>query len=109
MNDCISVTWQTPGGDISSRVPVGSSLMEAAKASNVPGVDGECGGGLTYATCHVRIVWAPTEPGEMSQTEADMLEFTDIPSTSASRLSCQLVASKALDGIVLATPDCAGT
>lgn len=100
------VTWKLPDGrTISADVPVGHNLMEAAVANNVPDVIGECGGCLSCATCHVYVdgAWVDRAgpPGDM---EGDMLEVTAAERRPESRLSCQITASDALDGIVLLVP-----
>lgn len=100
------VTWILHDGrEISANVKNGLNLMEAAVAHNVPEVIGECGGCLSCATCHVYVdpAWeAKTgEPGEM---ENDMLEITAAERRENSRLSCQITASDALDGLVLHVP-----
>ena len=43
------------GRTITAEVAPGLNLMEAAVASNVPLVIGECGGNLSCATCHVQV------------------------------------------------------
>ena len=49
-----NVTWKTEdGNEISVDVKNGLNLMEAATANNVPHIEGECGGCLSCATCHV--------------------------------------------------------
>ncbi|TDQ83017.1 2Fe-2S ferredoxin [Dongia mobilis] len=100
------VTWIQPSGEkVTADVPAGHNLMEAAVANNVPGVIGECGGCLSCATCHVYVdaEWSDRAgpPGEM---ENDMLEVTAAERRGTSRLSCQLIAGDALDGIVLHVP-----
>jgi ferredoxin, 2Fe-2S len=81
------------------------SLMRAAVRNNVDGIAGDCGGGLTCATCHVYVDPAWHEktggPGDM---EGEMLEITSAERRPMSRLSCQIKASEDLDGIVLHVP-----
>jgi 2Fe-2S ferredoxin len=77
------------------------SLMQLAVQNNVPGIDGDCGGVCSCATCHVNVdpaYWEKT--GTASEIEQDMLEFED-NSSEYSRLSCQIQISDTLDGIVL--------
>lgn len=83
----------------------GTNLMDAAVQNGVHGVVGECGGGLMCATCHVYV-----EPGHEAATgaagamESDLLDMTVAPRQSGSRLSCQIVATEAMDGLVLRVP-----
>ncbi|MCA0399598.1 MAG: (2Fe-2S)-binding protein [Proteobacteria bacterium] len=82
----------------------GSTVMETAIRHGVPGIDAECGGACSCATCHVYVdeSWSETvgRPGPM---EEDMLDFAhDV--RPASRLSCQIKVSDALDGLVVHTP-----
>jgi ferredoxin, 2Fe-2S len=79
--------------------------MEAAVEANVPGIAADCGGLLTCATCHVyvREDWLDRLP-PISDDEASMLAFTASPRQPRSRLSCQLVLSESLDGLVVELP-----
>ena len=99
----MKATWILPDGQsITAEVPAGHNLMEAAVAANVPNVVGECGGTLSCATCHVYVDadWT-AKTGTRGDFEDAMLDVTDAERTEASRLSCQIEMSEALDGIVL--------
>lgn len=87
-------------------VPTGESVMMAAVGRDVRGISGQCGGMLTCATCHVRVEpeWADRLPPPDAE-EDSMLEFTAVERGPGSRLSCQIVMSSALDGIVLHMPE----
>jgi 2Fe-2S ferredoxin len=100
------ITWKTEDGkEISVDVKDGLNLMEAAIANDVPDVDGDCGGCLSCATCHVFVDEAWFErTGEIDDMEDTMLEMTDVERRDNSRLSCQLIASPELDGLVLHVP-----
>ena len=77
------------------------SVMELAVEHGIKGIDGDCGGVCSCATCHVHVVpkfWDKT--GGASELESDLLEFDD-QVTEFSRLSCQLAISDALDGLIL--------
>lgn len=77
------------------------SVMELAKQHNIKGIDGDCGGVCSCATCHVHV--APEhfeQTGEASEIEKDMLELDD-KANEYSRLCCQLTLSDALDGVIL--------
>lgn len=82
----------------------GQSLMEAAVANLVPGIDADCGGACACATCHVHIdePWcSKLEP--MAATERAMLEAVSDPHPT-SRLACQIKFHAGLAGIEVHTP-----
>jgi len=77
------------------------SVMQLAVDNGVPGIDGDCGGVCSCATCHVHV--APehvAKGGEANEIEADMLELNDYVNAQ-SRLCCQMEITEELDGIVL--------
>ena len=77
------------------------SVMELAVQHNVKGIDGDCGGVCSCATCHVHVSPEQTSlTGEAGEIEKDMLELDDY-ANEYSRLSCQLEVSEKLDGLVL--------
>ncbi|MDG2514689.1 2Fe-2S iron-sulfur cluster binding domain-containing protein [Sphingobium sp. PAMC28499] len=86
-------------------VPTGENLMRAALNEGLEGMVGECGGGLACATCHCYVEedWADRLPAP-AQTELDMLECTTSERRPSSRLGCQIIASDALDGLVVHLP-----
>ena len=92
------------GGSRTIDVADGVSLMEAAISNGVPGIDGDCGGNCACATCHVHVdaAWLAAS-GEKSEMEAAMLDFAE-GVTADSRLACQIVASAAIDGMIVRTP-----
>jgi 2Fe-2S ferredoxin len=83
----------------------GRSLMEAAVQANVPGIEAECGGLMTCATCHVyvREPYVALLPA-VQPDEDGMLAFTAAPRQPNSRLSCQIVLTPALDGLTVDLP-----
>lgn len=102
----MKVTWVLPGGEeVVADVAPGLNLMEAAQANNVAGVQGECGGSLSCATCHVHVDadWL-AKTGEKGDFEEAMLDMADGEVTDASRLSCQITMSEELDGLRLVVP-----
>ncbi|WP_432449640.1 2Fe-2S iron-sulfur cluster-binding protein [Aliiroseovarius marinus] len=102
----MKVTWVLPGGEeVVADVQTGVNLMEAAQANNVAGIQGECGGSLSCATCHVHVDgdWL-SKTGTKGDFEEAMLDMADGEVTDASRLSCQIEASDDLDGIRLIVP-----
>lgn len=94
------------GTETELEIAAGTSVMEAAVMANVDGILGECGGALNCATCHVYVDAPEAWPlPEMSPVENEMLEATACERRPESRLSCQIVMSDALDGLVLRLPE----
>ena len=108
LTDCMAtITWKMQdGSEITADVKDGLNLMEAAIANDVPHIEGECGGCLSCATCHVFVDadWY-NKTGALDDMEDTMLEMTDVEREENSRLSCQLIASPDIDGIVLRVPE----
>jgi 2Fe-2S ferredoxin len=94
---------RVPGVEITGKQ--GDSLMQAAVAAGVDGIAADCGGLLTCATCHVVVPepWRSALP-PMAAEESTMLDFTATPRCEGSRLSCQIVLSEALDGMMVDLP-----
>ena len=85
-------------------VPNGMTVMEGAVRSNIPGIDADCGGGMACATCHVYVKeeWLDKLP-KKEDGEEDMLDMAFEPKKN-SRLSCQLIVSDDLDGLIVNIP-----
>jgi ferredoxin, 2Fe-2S len=87
-------------------VEVGMSVMQAAVANDIEGIVAECGGSAMCATCHVYLDESDlARAPEMRPEEDEMLEFTASPRRETSRLSCQLVMTAELNGIVVYLPE----
>ena len=71
---------------------------------DIPGIDADCGGGMACATCHVYVneEWLDKLPTK-EDGEEDMLDMAFEPKQN-SRLSCQLIVSDDLDGLVVNIP-----
>lgn len=103
-----SVTYvQHDGAAQAIEVADGENVMRGALNNDLPGIVGECGGGLACATCHCYVddAWTAKVGGPSSQDETDMLESTAAEVTHASRLSCQIVITPALDGLIIHLPE----
>lgn len=97
---------QHDGYRVTLDVPAGTSLMRGAVSNDVDGIVGECGGQMMCATCHVYV--EPEFLGRLpavSEDEDAMLDTTACERKPNSRLSCQITASGAIDGIVVRTPE----
>ena len=82
----------------------GLTVMEGAVQNNIPGIDADCGGSMACATCHVYVKeeWLDKIP-KKEDGEEDMLDMAFEPKQN-SRLSCQLVVSDDLDGLIVNIP-----
>ena len=87
-------------------IPVGTSVMQAAVLHGIDGIVAECGGSCMCATCHVyvREDQLPQTPA-MQADEDEMLEGAASPRKPNSRLSCQLVVSPKMEGLVVYLPE----
>jgi len=83
----------------------GLSVMEGAVQNDIPGIDADCGGGMACATCHVYVKedWFNKLP-EKTEGEDDMIDQAYEPN-SRSRLSCQIIVSDELNGLVVHLPE----
>jgi 2Fe-2S ferredoxin len=85
---------------------VGDTLAMNALGNLVPGIVGECGGGLSCATCHVFIDESWTDAvGGPSKDESGMLDTTAVVASDKSRLSCQIIVTEDLAGLVVHIPE----
>ena len=85
-------------------VETGLSVMEGAIQNDIPGIDADCGGAMACATCHVYIEekWLDKLP-KPEEGEIDMIDMAYEPKKN-SRLSCQLIVSDELEGLIVTTP-----
>ena len=82
----------------------GLTVMEGAVQNDIPGIDADCGGSMACATCHVYVKeeWFNKLP-KKEDGEEDMLDMAYEP-RKISRLSCQLIVSDELEGLVINLP-----
>lgn len=83
----------------------GDSLMRLAIGNGVPGIEAECGGAMACGTCRVGIPaeWV-SQISPADEDEAQMLEYCESPAP-ATRLSCQVEISEALNGLHVTIPN----
>lgn len=84
---------------------IGLSVMRAAIDNLVPGIDADCGGECSCATCHVYVDagWMD-KVGQAGEREESMLDLNP-ERESNSRLSCQIPVTEDLDGLVVTVPE----
>jgi 2Fe-2S ferredoxin len=104
------ITYVTHHGTAhTADVPSGKTLMEAAVKIGLEGIDAECGGCCTCATCRIDVdpAWAERVKPPFPE-ELEMLQFA--PGTGPrSRLACQVRVSDELDGLIVHVPETQAT
>ena len=93
------------GNSKTIEVDNGLTVMEGAVQNNIPGIDADCGGGMACATFHVYVEdsWFDKLP-KAEEAEQDMIDMAFKPNKN-SRLSCQILVSDEIDGLVVTTPE----
>jgi ferredoxin, 2Fe-2S len=102
----IALTFVTHDGNrVETLARAGTTVMEAARTANVPGILAECGGACACSTCHVYVDpnWLP-KLDDADEMEADLLDFVWQPDAARSRLACQITLTDALAGLIVEVP-----
>jgi len=102
-----SFTFIAHDGTVKSlTVADGTSLMQTAVANGIEGIVAECGGSQMCATCHVYVApeWLD-KLSPMLAPEDAMLDGAACERKANSRLSCQILMSPELDGLVVHLPE----
>lgn len=84
----------------------GASVMETAIHNNVRGIDAECGGCCSCATCHVYV--ADDDIARLPAPDAmedELLDGVAAERRPGSRLGCQIVLGPELDGLTVRVPE----
>ena len=100
------ITYNTHDNDTYTiEVQNGLTVMEGAVQNDVPGIDADCGGGMACATCHVYVEdsWF-NKLSKAEDAEQDMIDMAYKPNKH-SRLSCQIIVSNEIDGLIVTTPE----
>lgn len=95
------IVFRTPGGTVVPVEAADGSLMQAAVRNGVDGIDADCGGVCSCATCHVHVApeWME-RVGPPGPVEKTLLELED-KAHERSRLACQIRISDQLDGLAV--------
>jgi 2Fe-2S ferredoxin len=104
MSETVKIIFICKGEKKEFQVPVGTTVLEAAHNNDID-LEGACEGSLACSTCHVIVdknfYYMLESP---SEDEEDMLDLA-FGLTSTSRLGCQIIMTKELDGLTLVVPD----
>lgn len=92
------------GNEVVLEVADGDNLLDIAQANDLE-MEGACGGSCACSTCHVVVTSDEMfdKMEEPSDDENDMLDLA-FGLTETSRLGCQVIMSKELDGLVVKLP-----
>lgn len=104
MSETVKIIFVVKGEKKEFQVPVGTTVLEAAHNNDID-LEGACEGSLACSTCHVIVeknYYDMLE--EPSEDEEDMLDLA-FGLTPTSRLGCQIIMTKELDGLTLVVPD----
>lgn len=95
---------QPDGSEQRVHAEIGQSVMQVAVNNQVPSILGDCGGSCSCATCHAYVEpdWAGHMPAA-EPYEHDMLSCA-MDVTEHSRLTCQILITPELDGLVIKLP-----
>ena len=97
---------QENGSEQNVEIGENVSVMLAAVRSGIRGIDGECGGSLDCATCHVYV--DETQVALLlppSDEESELLSNVSAPRKANSRLSCQLKLPPSIDQLTVFVPE----
>lgn len=104
MTETVKIIFICGGEKREFQVPVGTTVLEAAHNNNID-LEGACEGSLACSTCHVIVDKSFYDKlEEPSEDEEDMLDLA-FGLTPTSRLGCQIIMTKELDGLTLVVPD----
>jgi len=104
MSETVKIIFVAKGEKKEFQVPLGTTVLEAAHNNNID-LEGACEGSLACSTCHVVVDKSFYDMLEApSEDEEDMLDLA-FGLTPTSRLGCQIVMTKELDGLTLVVPD----
>lgn len=84
----------------------GISVMQLAVDEGIDAIVAECGGGCACATCHCYVDERWTElVGPPNEFEDEMLDGAACERRENSRLSCQIVLTEDMDGLIVHLPE----
>ena len=99
------ITYIQPGGNETVvDLAEGWTLMQGATTNGVDGIEAECGGSCSCATCHCYVESHADQLTPPSEAEENMLTNVAAERRPNSRLSCQIKVTAEMDGMVVRLP-----
>jgi 2Fe-2S ferredoxin len=101
------ITFVHPDGRSQTvEIASGTSAMQGATHQGIDEILAECGGNAMCATCHVYVDEAQIDLlPPLTEDEDALLDGAAAERLPTSRLSCQIVVTPELDGLVLRLPE----
>ena len=100
----VKVNFKRDDKVISTDMPVGSTLMEAAKDLQLREIPADCGGSCACATCHIHVdgvQWQQKLKIEENSLEQELLEYEKGYIEGVSRLPCQIQLNDDLNNVTV--------
>ena len=99
----VKVNFKRDNEVISTDMPVGSTLMEAAKDLNLREIPADWGGSGACATCHIHVddVWLEKLKIKQNSLEQSLLEYEPDYIEGVSRLACQIQLNDDLNNVTV--------
>ncbi|CAK8685221.1 ferredoxin-2, mitochondrial-like [Clavelina lepadiformis] len=102
-NDVVNITYIDRNGDnIDIKGKAGDNVMYLAQRHDLD-IEGACEASLACCTCHVYVETHFDKLNDIDEEEEDMLDLAPFLQEN-SRLSCQIILSKDLDGLIVRLP-----
>ena len=100
----VKVNFIRDNETLSVDMPVGYTIMEAAKELDLPEIPADCGGCCACATCHIHVdsvKWQDKLKIEENSLEQELLEYEKGYVPGKSRLACQIQLDDSLDNVTV--------
>ncbi len=99
----VKVNFIRDNETISVDMPVGRTIMEAAKELDLPEIPADCGGCQACGTCHVYVdsVWCDKLKKKENSLEQSLLEYEPDYVEGVSRLACQIQLNDDLNNVTV--------
>ena len=100
----VKVNFKRDNETLSVDVPVGRTIMEAAKELDLPEIPADCGGCCACATCHIHVdgvQWQQKLKIKENSLEQELLEYEKGYIEGVSRLACQIQLNDDLNNVTV--------
>lgn len=96
---------QHNGESLEIDVAIGKSIMQGAVDNIIEGIVAECGGACACATCHCIVAAEWADKVESASSGEDSMLDAVSERQENSRLSCQIIVTEEMDGLVVHLPE----